>query len=172
MNTRLDYIQQKIVDYNTALERIKVWRKESDKVVFTNGCFDILHAGHVLYLSMSADLGSRLIVALNTDDSIKRQGKGQNRPVNNEEARSMVLASIAYVDLVVLFNEDTPIEIIKYIQPNVLVKGSDYDANEKNELAKTYIVGSKEVRSLGGEIITIPLLKGYSTTSIIEKIKS
>ena len=172
MNTRLDYIHQKIVDCDTALERIKIWRKESDKVVFTNGCFDIIHAGHVSYLSMSADLGNRLIVALNTDDSIKRQGKGQDRPVNNEGARSMVLASIAYVDLVVLFNEDTPIEMINYLQPDVLVKGSDYDPNEKNELARTYIVGSKEVRSLGGEIITIPLLKGYSTTSIIQKIKS
>jgi D-glycero-beta-D-manno-heptose 1-phosphate adenylyltransferase len=172
MNTRLQHLQQKIVDHDTALKRIKMWKMKANKVVFTNGCFDILHAGHVSYLAESAELGNRLIIALNTDSSVKRQGKGDDRPVNNEDARATVLAALGYVDLVVFFDNDTPIDLINRFEPDILVKGADYDPAEQDESAKTYIVGSKEVRSLGGRIAAIPLVEGFSTTGIIAKLKS
>lgn len=128
------------------------------KVVFTNGCFDILHRGHVEYLSKAADKGDVLVVGLNTDASVKRL-KGEGRPVNNEEARAMVLASLSFVDAVVLFDEDTPYELIKAVRPDVLVKGADYKKEE--------IVGYDIVTSYGGTVETIPLVEGYSSTKII-----
>lgn len=172
MNTRLQYLQQKIVDHDTARQRVKMWKMKMNKVVFTNGCFDILHTGHVSYLAEAAELGDRLIVALNTDSSVKRQGKGDDRPVNLEDARATVLAALGYVDLVVFFDKDTPMDLIEYLQPDVLVKGADYDPNEQDESAKTYIVGSKEVRSFGGQVEAIPLVEGFSTTGIIAKLKA
>lgn len=172
MITRLEYLQEKIVDHDTAAMRVEMWKLKQNKVVFTNGCFDILHAGHVSYLAEAADLGDRLIVALNTDSSVKRQGKGDDRPVNKEDARATVLAALAYVDLVVFFDKDTPMDLINHLQPDVLVKGADYDPNEQDESAKTYIVGSKEVRSFGGQVEAVPLLEGFSTTGIIAKLKA
>ena len=172
MNTRLQHLQQKIVDHDTALKRIKMWKMKANKVVFTNGCFDILHTGHVSYLAESAELGNRLIIALNTDSSVKRQGKGADRPVNKEDARATVLAALGCVDLVVFFDDDTPIDLINRFEPDILVKGADYDSTEQDESAKTYIVGSKEVRAFGGRIEAIPLVDGFSTTGIIAKLKS
>jgi rfaE bifunctional protein nucleotidyltransferase chain/domain len=171
MNTRLQYIKKKIVDHDTALQRIQMWKLRGDKVVFTNGCFDLLHTGHVCYLASSSELGNRLIVALNTDSSVKHQGKGVDRPVNKEDARATVLAALGFVDLVVFFDKETPLELINLLKPDILVKGADYDPNEQDESTKTYIVGSKEIRAIGGSVVAIPLVKGFSTTGIIAKLK-
>lgn len=138
-------------------------RNTSDKVVFTNGCFDILHLGHLDYLGKAADLGDKLIIGLNTDASVQRL-KGPSRPINNQEARAQMLAALSFVDAVILFNEDTPYELIKTIQPDVLVKGADYSVKE--------IVGHDIVLAKGGEVIPIDLLEGYSTTDIIEKLQN
>ncbi len=143
---------------------------EGKTVVFTNGCFDILHRGHVNYLAQAADLGDILIVGLNTDQSVKRQGKGDDRPINSEDARLELLSALFFVDFVVLFDGDTPIDLIEAIQPNVLVKGGDYDPGEGDENAKTYIVGREIVLSKGGSVKTIDLVKGYSTTNIANKL--
>jgi len=145
------------------------WRLKGDRVVFTNGCFDILHKGHVTYLAKAASLGERLVVALNTDDSVRRLGKDVNRPINPEEARAMVLASLGFVDAVVLFNEDTPLETIVALEPDVLVKGADYDPDETDTTSKKYIVGSKEVRETGGMVKAIDIVAGFSTTAILAK---
>ncbi len=141
------------------------------KVVFTNGCFDILHRGHVEYLAKAAQLGDFLVVGLNSDSSVKRQEKGKDRPVNNEESRAIILSALSFVNAVIIFEEDTPYELIKTLKPDVLVKGADYDANETDPKSKKYIVGSDIVRSNKGEVVTIPLTEGFSTTDLIEKIK-
>lgn len=171
MISRLQFLQSKIVDHDAALKRINVWKMKEDKIVFTNGCFDILHTGHVTYLAEAAQLGNRLVVALNTDASVKRQGKGDDRPVNDEDARSTVLAALGHVDMVIFFDDDTPIELIQYLKPDVLVKGADYDPNETDPTSKKYIVGSDVVQSYGGEVAAIPLVEGFSTTSTIEKLR-
>ena len=170
MISRLQYIQDKIADHDTALKRTNMWKMKSNKIVFTNGCFDILHTGHVYYLAQAAELGSKLIVALNTDDSVKRQGKGANRPVNNEDARSSVLAGLGYVDMVVFFDDDTPSSLIEFLQPDILVKGADYDPEITDTTSPKYIVGSESVKANGGVVKAIPLVEGFSTTSIIEKL--
>lgn len=169
--SRLADVIAKVQDLETAQLTVQRWKEMGEKVVFTNGCFDILHQGHVTYLAQSADLGTRLVVGLNTDASVKRQGKGEERPVNPESARTLVMASLEFVDLVVLFDGDTPLNEIVALQPSVLVKGADYDALETDPAKKTYIVGSKEVREMGGEIHTIDLVAGFSTTNIIRKLK-
>lgn len=169
---RLTFTENKIVDHTTASKKIQLWHLKNDKVVFTNGCFDILHKGHVSYLAEAASLGNRLVVALNTDASVKQQGKGDDRPVNNEDARAIVMASLGFVDLVVFFDSDTPMDLIELLHPDVLVKGADYDPLEKNKDAKTYIVGSDTVLENGGEVRAIPLVEGYSTTSIISRLKN
>lgn len=138
------------------------WKSNSQKIVFTNGCFDILHRGHVEYLAKAKDLGTKLIIGLNTDDSVKRLGKSPDRPINNEETRAIVLAALECVDAIILFNEDTPLQLITFILPNVLVKGSDYQIEN--------IVGYKEVIENGGEVKTIDFVQGFSTTSILKKI--
>jgi rfaE bifunctional protein nucleotidyltransferase chain/domain len=130
------------------------------RVVFTNGCFDILHRGHVEYLAQAADMGDVLVVGLNTDASVRRL-KGEGRPVNNEGARALVLAALGFVDAVELFDEDTPYELIKAVHPDVLVKGADYKPEE--------IVGYDIVTSYGGTVATIPLVEGYSTTGLINQ---
>jgi D-glycero-beta-D-manno-heptose 1-phosphate adenylyltransferase len=140
-------------------EKLKTAHK---KIVFTNGCFDILHPGHVDYLSQARDLGDFLILGLNTDTSVKLLNKAPNRPINNEFARAKVLAGLACIDAIVFFNEETPFELISFLKPSVLVKGDDYEIEK--------IVGYDLVKANGGEIITIPFLKGYSTTKIIEHI--
>lgn len=143
-----------------AVQAISKW-KHSGKVVFTNGCFDILHAGHVDYLEKARNFGDKLVVGLNTDSSVKRL-KGESRPVNPELARARVLAALEFVDAVVLFHEDTPLELIVSIRPDILVKGADYDI--KN------IVGADFVLNNGGRVETVPLTDGFSTSGIIEKI--
>ena len=169
--SRIQYIQDKIVDYSTAKKRIATWKLKGDQIVFTNGCFDILHKGHVSYLAQSAEIGNRLIVALNTDASVKRLGKGDDRPVNNEDARAIVLAGLGFVDLVVFFDNDTPLDVIQVLSPDILVKGADYDPNETDSTSKKYIVGSDIIRENGGKVKVIPLVEGFSTTSIIAKLK-
>lgn len=169
MNKNLEIISSKINSLSDFLEIRKELKKANKKVVFTNGCFDILHLGHITYLAKAADLGGFLIVGLNDDNSVKSLNKGENRPVNPENARATLLASVLFVDAVVIFNEQTPLELIKKIQPDILVKGSDYDENETNTASKTYIVGSKEVKNYGGEVKTIDLVPNFSTTKILEK---
>jgi D-glycero-beta-D-manno-heptose 1-phosphate adenylyltransferase len=157
-------LKSKIVSGEDASRIINGLRLKGKKIVFTNGCFDILHPGHVDYLSQARDLGNFLVLGLNTDGSVKRLNKAPNRPVNNEQSRAMVLAALSSVDLIVFFNEDTPYELIKLLQPDVLVKGSDYKAEN--------VVGYDIVKARGGEVITIPFLEGFSTTSLIEKLRS
>lgn len=171
MITRFSYIQNKILSHDEAKKRISTWKLKGDKVVFTNGCFDILHKGHVSYLAESAELGNKMIVALNTDASVKRQGKGDDRPVNDNDARAMVLASLGFIDGIVFFDNDTPLDVILDLKPDFLVKGADYDPNETDKNSKKYIVGSDVVKNYGGEVVAIPLVEGFSTTNIIEKLK-
>lgn len=159
----LKIIQQKLLSSDQLEQKIAQWRKQDKKVVFTNGCFDILHLGHVDYLSKAADFGDYLVVGLNTDASVRKL-KGPARPVNSEQARAGILASLFFVSAVVLFDQDTPYELIKTVQPDVLVKGSDYKAED--------IVGYDVVKARGGEVVTIDFLEGYSTSSIIDKLKT
>ena len=158
----LEIIKSKVFDNSSLKRNLSVWRFKNKKIVFTNGCFDILHLGHIDYLSKAKDLGDILIIGLNTDDSVKRL-KGKNRPVNIEKARALILASLKFVDAVILFDEDTPYNLIKKVQPDILIKGSDYKPED--------IVGADIVKAKGGEIITIDFLKGYSTSAIIKKFK-
>jgi len=171
MKDNLNKVLAKIKPLQDAKSQVAHWKEEQETVVFTNGCFDILHKGHVTYLAEAANLGSKLVVALNTDASVKRQGKGDDRPVNPETARGLIMASLEFVDLVIYFDNDTPLDIITEILPSVLVKGGDYDMNESDASSKQYIVGRKEVLAAGGEVKTIDLVPGFSTTSIIEKLK-
>lgn len=154
--------ENKIVSLEEASKRAEDWQKEGKKIVFTNGCFDIVHLGHIDYLEKARNLGDKLILGLNTDASVKRL-KGETRPVVNEYARSRMMAAFEFIDAVILFDEPTPLEVIQEIQPDILVKGDDY-------VVET-IVGADFVMGKGGEVKTIPLVKGYSTTSLIEKIK-
>ena len=166
---RLDYITEKIVSVEEAKRRMSMWHMKNDVVCFTNGCFDILHLGHITYLAKAASLGKRLIVAINSDASVKMLEKAPNRPINNEEARMMVIAALGCVDLVVLFKEETPLELITALLPDVLIKGADYDATEINPTHPKYIVGSDIVKANGGRVETIDMVEGYSTTAILSK---
>lgn len=172
MMTRLENLQNKIVTLEEAIRRVGIWRHTGLKVAFTNGCFDILHKGHVTYLTQASDLGNRLVVGLNSDASVKRQGKSDERPINDEEARAVVLAGLGVVDLVVIFDEDTPYELIKTLQPDIVAKGSDYDADERDSSSKKYIVGADVMDKKGGKVVAIPLVEGFSTTNIIGKINA
>lgn len=167
--TRFEYLKDKLVSQEEARRRIVAWKLKGEKVCFTNGCFDILHLGHIHYLAASAELGNRLIVAINSDVSVKKLNKAENRPINKEEARMLLIAALGFVDLVLVFNEQTPLDLIKYLQPDILLKGSDYDAAEKDSSNSKYIVGSKEVSSNGGSVCTVDFLPGYSTTLILHK---
>lgn len=144
-------------------EQMTKWRAAGEQVVFTNGCFDILHLGHIDYLEKASQLGSKLIIGINSDSSVQRL-KGPQRPVQPENARARMLAALAFVDAVILFGEDTPLELIKQLRPQILVKGDDYSISQ--------IVGAAEVLQDGGEVKTISLVQGYSTSAIIEKIKN
>lgn len=168
--TRLENLQNKIVNLDEAKRRMGIWRNAGLKVAFTNGCFDIIHKGHVTYLTQASEYANRLVVGLNSDASVKRQGKGANRPVNDEEARLTVLAGLGVVDLVVLFDQDTPLELIQELLPDFVVKGADYDPEENDPSSKKYIVGKEVMKANGGEVIAIPLVEGFSTTGIIEKL--
>ncbi len=159
----LEIIKAKVFDWETLPNILTVWRFQSKKVVFTNGCFDILHLGHIDYLSKARSLGDILIVGVNTDDSVKRL-KGSNRPITDETSRSLIMASLHFVDAVVLFDQDTPYELIELVQPDILVKGKDYKAEE--------VVGYDIVTKKGGEVITLDILEGFSTSAIEQKIRS
>lgn len=152
-------------------ELIKTWKENGEVIVFTNGVFDILHVGHVTYLEQAAALGTKLIVGVNSDASVRALNKGPERPVNPEWARVKVLESLRCVAKAIVFTQDTPLDLIASIQPDVLVKGGDYDPNESDESKKTYMVGSKEVIARGGKVIAIPLVDGFSTTAILAKGK-
>lgn len=168
---KLQQLQNKIVSLSELTEKISALKRQNKKIVFTNGCFDILHKGHVQYLCLAADKGDILIIGLNSDNSVKRQGKGNDRPVNNSDARSTILAALSFVSFVVEFDDDTPLNLIENIQPNVLVKGGDYDPDEIDINSKKYIVGRELVLSNGGTVEVIDLVQGYSTTSIINKLQ-
>ncbi len=159
---KLDILYAKILDKEQFRKSLEFWRLMKKKIVFTNGCFDIIHRGHIDYLSKAADLGNILIIGLNTDASVKRI-KGRGRPINDEVARAQNLAALFFIDAIILFDEDTPYNLIKEVKPDILVKGSDYKSED--------IVGHDIVKENGGEVVTINLLPGYSTTSIIQKIK-
>lgn len=153
---------RKIIQGEKLENTLKYWRENNYTVVFTNGCFDILHPGHIDYLEKARNMGDKLIVGVNTDDSVRRI-KGEARPVTNQDARTKMLAALEFVDAVVLFNEDTPFNLIIKVMPDILVKGSDYETGN--------IIGGDIVRKNGGKVATIDLVEGYSTTSLIEKIK-
>lgn len=155
--------EARIMELDALMRVVNGWRLKDDKIVLTNGCFDILHRGHVQYLQEAAALGDRLVVGLNTDASVMRQGKGIGRPFNNEHDRAAILSALRCVDAVIFFNEDTPIELIKSIAPDVLVKGGDWSEDR--------IVGAKEVKANGGQVRSIPLVEGLSTTALVEKIR-
>ena len=154
-------IKNKIVSRDGAAAMVNGWKSLGLKVVFSNGCFDIVHAGHVDYLSKARDLGDKLIIGLNSDDSVRRL-KGKGRPVQDENARAALLAAFSFVDAVVVFDEDTPFKLISTLIPDILVKGSDYSVEN--------IVGADVVLKNGGKVETIDFLEGYSTSSIIDKI--
>ena len=155
-------IKNKILDGYQLTAWLETCRKNNKKIVFSNGCFDILHRGHVEYLAKAAAFGDVMIIGLNSDASVKRL-KGPSRPINDENARAFVLAGLEFVNAVVLFDEDTPYNLIKTVQPDVLVKGSDYKPEN--------IVGYDIVMAKGGKVETIDLVEGYSTTEIINKMK-
>ncbi len=159
---KLNIIQSKIIDINNIESHLTYWNLKNQKIVFTNGCFDILHRGHIEYLAQAANHGDILLIGLNTDNSVRRI-KGNSRPVQDQFARAMVLASLQFVSAVIMFDEDTPYELIKRVQPDILIKGSDYKIKD--------IVGYDIVTAKGGEVVTIDFVEGYSTTSIIEKLK-
>ncbi|MFO7656840.1 MAG: D-glycero-beta-D-manno-heptose 1-phosphate adenylyltransferase [Bacteroidales bacterium] len=163
MTSLIDSIRSKILLNEQLDQYLAVWRFRGYKIVFTNGCFDILHRGHIEYLAKAKKYGDILFIGLNTDDSVKRL-KGDNRPLQDEDTRALILAALKFVDYISLFNEDTPYELIKKVQPHVLVKGSDYKPEE--------IVGYDIVKAKGGEVKTIDFVEGFSSTSLIKKMKT
>jgi len=142
---------------------VEQWKKQGKCIVFTNGCFDLLHPGHIDYLDKAAKLGDILVVGLNDDDSIRRL-KGESRPINPLRERAIMLAALRSVDLVIPFSEDTPLNLISSLMPDILVKGGDYEPNN--------IVGAKEVRQHGGKVIVMPFIDGYSSTKLIQRIQA
>jgi rfaE bifunctional protein, domain II len=160
---KADIIPARIVTLDEAQKTVTQWRVTGKTVAFTNGVFDILHRGHIFSLSQAAAETDYLIVGLNSDASTKRL-KGDSRPLNDEQSRALVLASLLMVDLVVIFEEDTPLNLITSLRPDVLVKGGDYTLDQ--------IVGSKEVMEYGGRVIINPIVEGFSTTGIIGKMKA
>ena len=162
--SKLDIVQRKIYSGPEEFRStLNLWRFTDQKIVFTNGCFDLIHLGHIDYLSKAADLGNRLIIGLNSDLSTSAI-KGPSRPINDEQSRSSILAAMFFVDAVILFNDATPYKLIESVMPDVLVKGADYSIDQ--------IIGSDLVQARGGEVQTIGFLPGYSTTTIENRIKS
>ena len=151
----------KLMSIRTFLKR-KADFMPGHKLVFTNGCFDVLHPGHVDLLTRARALGDTLILGLNSDESVKMLGKGDNRPINSQEDRAFVLAGLSCIDYIVIFHESTPLELIKACRPQVLVKGGDWPVDQ--------IVGNTVVEKAGGQVLSLPLLEGYSTTGFIEKV--
>ena len=152
-------IQSKII----TIDQFEKLVDKSKKIVFTNGCFDIIHLGHIEYLAAASDLGDIFVIGVNTDESVSRI-KGENRPIQDEKSRTITLAAFEFVDYIILFNENTPLSLISEITPDILIKGSDYNISD--------IIGSEVVIENGGEVKTIDFVDGYSTSLVIEKIKS
>ena len=144
------------------VSQIEEWKSQGLSVVFTNGCFDILHRGHVQYLYDAANLGDKLIVAVNSDNSLKQLNKGDNRPINTEQDRAFILAALEYVSAVTIFDDPTPLPLIEKVKPDVLVKGADYSPSQ--------VIGKDFVESYGGKLVLIPFVEGYSSSKIIQKI--
>ena len=155
-----EQIAAKTITLDKAVELFEPTFRINKNMVFTNGCFDVLHRGHIYYLSRARELGDLLVVGLNTDGSVSKL-KGPGRPVNDQQARAEVLGALAFVDYIILFSEETPLKLISTLKPDILIKGGDY--------RKEDIVGYKEIISMGGRVETIPLLEGYSTSSILDK---
>ncbi len=156
------FLHKKIQSHSKALQSIQTWRRQGDRIVWTNGCFDLLHVGHLTYLAEASALGDRLVIGVNDDESV-RNLKGENRPINNLLDRQMMLAGLAFVDLVVSFKEATPLQLICQLKPHLIIKGGDY------ELAQ--VVGREEARAWGGMVKILPFQKGYSSSQIIDKIR-
>lgn len=157
------HIESKIQDWSQIRQTVINWKKQGLKVVFTNGCFDILHYGHIYYMAEASDLGNKLVIGLNSADSVRRL-KGPHRPINDELTRQHLLAALEFVDAVVVFEQDTPYELIQVVLPDILVKGGDWQTKD--------IVGSDIVLANGGEVKSLPYIQGYSTTNIEQKIRS
>lgn len=157
-----DKIESKILSPDALLQRIKFWRQLAEKIIFTNGCFDILHEGHVHLLSQCHELGGMVIIGLNSDSSVKKL-KGKDRPINKQHSRAVLLSAIEFVDAVTIFNEPTPEKLIHAIKPDILVKGGDWKKKD--------IVGADFVENYGGVVKTVPYLKGFSTTNILARAK-
>ena len=157
------------LNLETLLSLASKWRSEGEKIVFTNGVFDILHLGHLHCLESALALGTKLVVGINSDSSVRRLGKAPNRPIHSDFNRARILSALSCVDAVTIFDSDTPIQLITSISPDVLVKGGDYDPSCIDRDHPTYIVGSTEIRAAGGVVHSVSLLPGYSTTQILNK---
>ena len=158
----LNTLKSKIISSKLIADKVNIWKNNKQKIVFTNGCFDIIHLGHIELLAKSADLGNKLIIGINSDSSIKSL-KGEARPVLGENSRAIIIAALNFVDAVVVFKEITPIAIIKKIQPEIIVKGGDYKEDD--------VVGKDFISKYGGKVIILPLTKGFSTTNILNNIE-
>jgi rfaE bifunctional protein nucleotidyltransferase chain/domain len=169
--SKLDIISAKIKTLESIRHDVARWKFFQKKIVFTNGCFDLLHRGHIEYLCKAADLGNVLVVGLNSDNSVRRLNKGTHRPLQDQDSRALIISALHVVEAVIIFDEDTPLELIRLVQPDVLVKGSDYDDSVATHSDPRYIVGSDIVKAAGGEVKTIDLVPGFSTTTIENKIK-
>jgi rfaE bifunctional protein nucleotidyltransferase chain/domain len=161
---KLPVHSEKVLDRTKAEEEVKNWRAEGERVVFTNGCFDILHPGHIDLLTKAGALGDRLIIGLNSDASVQKLEKGPGRPVIDQASRALLVASLEMVDAVVVFDEGTPLALIQSLGPDFLIKGADYQESD--------IVGKEHVEANGGQVVRLPLLEGYSSSSIIERIRN
>lgn len=158
----LHQIQDKIIPWENISQRLSLWKTQETRIVFTNGCFDLLHYGHIHYLAQAKALGTHLVVGLNSDQSVSRL-KGKHRPIKEEQNRALILAALLCVDAVILFPEDTPLSLIHEVKPDILVKGGDWPPEQ--------IVGYEFVTSYGGQVLSLDFIEGYSTTSLEKKIK-
>lgn len=154
------------------LAQVRTWQEQGLSVVFTNGVFDLLHVGHLAVLEAAASQGDRLVVGVNSDASVRRLGKGADRPVHGQENRARLIEALNCVNAVVVFDEDTPLTLIQSLRPSVLVKGGDYDATCTNPQDPKYMVGSAEVKGWGGSAVAVPLVPGESTTATLKRIRT
>jgi len=161
--SHLKTLNSKVYNLDALMTQVEQWKATGNKVVFTNGCFDIIHRGHIEVLARTADLGDKLVIGLNSDQSIQKL-KGENRPIIDEQSRAILLAALSFVDAIILFSEDTPLKLISALLPDVLAKGGDYEI-------KT-IVGHEIILQNGGKVKLVPFLDGFSSTTIIHKIKN
>jgi rfaE bifunctional protein nucleotidyltransferase chain/domain len=160
--TPLYRIRQKLYLKEDLIQQIAAWKANGQKIVFTNGCFDIIHPGHIDYLAKAAGLGDKLVIGVNTDRSVQKL-KGPHRPIQDQDARAFILAALEFTSAIILFDEDTPAELIAELKPDFLVKGADYSVCQ--------VVGAESVIKSGGSVVLLPYLEGYSTTSIEDKIR-